>query len=124
MSKRSLAFLLAVVAALAGACPATSAAAPLAREAAATADFGSGGWSVPDGGNTYLGMTTQPGQVKVQNNGPGRVSVWLISPWGLKTCLHLPPGAQLCRKLGQGWHVEVWDGGQDGLGASGSCFIP
>ncbi|MBM4014710.1 MAG: hypothetical protein FJ293_07085 [Planctomycetes bacterium] len=87
-------------------------------------DFGSGSWGVPDGGSSYLGQTTKNGQVKVNNNGPGRVSVHLISPWGITTVIHLPPGAQLCRKLAPGRGVEVHDGGKDGLGANGTCVIP
>ncbi len=137
MTGSLLALTLAAAAALELAIPAAAAATPAVGSPAASTgdpavlssadarhDFGAGTWGVADGGNTYLGQTTKPGQVKVNNAGPGRVAVHLISPWGFKTVIHLPPGGQLCKNLAAGWSVEVWDAGQDGNDANGTCFIP
>jgi hypothetical protein len=137
MNRSLLAFALAAAAAVDSVTPSAIAATPSIETLAGSAAdrgagpgeerdafFGAGTWGVTDGGNTYLGQTSQPGQVKVKNNGIGRVAVHLISPWGFQTVIHLAPGAQLCKNLPQGWHVEVWDGGKDGLGANGTCFIP
>lgn len=90
----------------------------------ATQDFGAGAWGVADGGNQYLDRTSKTGVVKVTNNGPGRVAVHFIHPSGFYFVRHLQPGATLNQTLGAGWDVEVWDGGQDGLGANGTYNVP